>query len=63
MVNSIYLRGSPVSISDEDKREVKIETEERTYFLKAETEEEALLWKNDIAKYTWLLFNPAHICI
>lgn len=52
VVNSIYLRGAPVSISDEDKREVKIETEERTFFLKAETEEEALLWKNDIAKYT-----------
>ena len=52
MVNSIYLRGAPVSISDDDKREIKIETEERTFFLKAETEEEALIWKNDLATYT-----------
>ena len=52
MISSIYLRGAPVSISDEDKREIKIETEERTYFLKAETEEEALVWKDDITKYT-----------
>ncbi|CAB4016569.1 Hypothetical predicted protein [Paramuricea clavata] len=52
VINSVYLRGAPVSISDEDKREIKIETEERTYFLKAETKEEALTWKNDLAKYT-----------
>ena len=52
VVNSIYLRGAPVSISDDDKREIKIETEERTFFLKAETEEEALVWKNDLATYS-----------
>lgn len=52
VINSIYLRGAPVSISDEDKREIKIQTEERTYALKAESEEEAIVWKNDIAKYT-----------
>lgn len=52
VINSIYVRGAPVSISDEDNHEIKIETEERTFVLKAETEQEALLWKNDIAKFT-----------
>lgn len=52
VIDSIYLRGAPVSISKDDKCEVQVETAERTYFLKTESEEEALAWKNDLAKYT-----------
>ncbi|XP_028410081.1 formin-like protein 2 [Dendronephthya gigantea] len=52
VIDSIYLRGAPVSISEDDKCMVQIVTAERTYFLKTESEEEAISWKNDLAKYT-----------
>ena len=52
VVNSIYLRGAPVSIDEEDRCLIKIKTEERTFYLKASSTTEAMEWKNDLACYT-----------
>ena len=52
VVNSIYLRGAPVSIDKDDKCLILIKTEERTFHLKANSETEAIERTKDLSCYT-----------
>ncbi|XP_048577123.1 formin-like protein 6 isoform X2 [Nematostella vectensis] len=52
IINTIYLRGCPVEMDDEDPAVVIVRTEEREWRLKAVDEVEAQVWREALGFYT-----------